>query len=85
MRIDLYARAVLTAIALCLMWLCIILTPIGTPLVAQPLDSVQDVRIVGIRHPGYEEPDRFGRRDAPRKLLDSWDSVPTYDGRVGSQ
>ena len=82
MRIDLYTRAVLTVIALCLVWLCVVLTPIGTPVRAQ---GTQDVRIVGIRHPGYEEPDRFARRGTPRKLLGDWDSVPTFDGRTGSQ
>ena len=35
MRIDLYTKAVLTGILGCLMWLCIALTPVGTPVQAQ--------------------------------------------------
>ena len=35
MRIDLYTRTVLTVIAACLLWLCVILTPTSTTLSAQ--------------------------------------------------
>jgi hypothetical protein len=35
MRIDLYTKVVLTGILGCLVWLCLALTPIGTPVQAQ--------------------------------------------------
>lgn len=35
MRIDLYTKVVLTGILGCLLWLCVALTPVGTPLHAQ--------------------------------------------------
>jgi hypothetical protein len=42
MTIDRYTRAVLTIIAAALVWLCVILTPAGTPLSAQvPADTSQ--------------------------------------------
>ena len=73
MRTDLYTRVVLTGIFFCLVWLCVIFTPIGSPVTAQ--GNVQDVRIVGIKHPGYEEERRLGR-PISRKLLGDWDSLP---------
>jgi hypothetical protein len=35
LRIDLYTKLVLTGILGCLIWLCVALTPIGTPVQAQ--------------------------------------------------
>jgi hypothetical protein len=35
MKIDVYTKIVLTGIFGCLLWLCIVLTPIGTPVQAQ--------------------------------------------------
>jgi hypothetical protein len=35
MRVDLYTKTVLTGILGCLLWLCVALTPIGTPVQAQ--------------------------------------------------
>ena len=42
MRTDRYTKVVLTIIAAALVWLCIVLTPAGTPLSAQqPTDTAQ--------------------------------------------
>jgi len=73
MRIDLYTRLVLTVIASALVWLCVVLTPMGTPLAAQ--DSVQDVRIVGVRHPGYSTPNQFSLGPKETRLLGDWDAL----------
>ncbi len=35
MRLDVYTKVVLTGILGCLIWLCFVLTPIGTPVSAQ--------------------------------------------------
>lgn len=45
MRIDLYTKTVMTVIAAALLYLCVALTPIGTPVQAQP--GVQRVVIAG--------------------------------------
>ncbi len=72
MRVDLYTRIVLTVIASALVWLCIVLTPMGTPLRAQA--NVQDVRIVGVKHPGYATPDQFlGPKES--RLRGDWDAL----------
>ena len=82
MRTDFYTRLVLTGILLCLMWICVVLTPIGTPLTAQTpapaAAAVQDVRIVGVKQPEMTNPvgSTLGRA-APRPIGD-WDSLPTY-------
>jgi hypothetical protein len=80
MTTDFYTRLVLTGILLCLVWICVVLTPIGTPLTAQTpaAAAVQDVRIVGVKQPEMSNPvgATLGR-SAPRPLGD-WDSLPTY-------
>jgi hypothetical protein len=83
MKTDFYTRLVLTGILLCLSWICVVLTPIGTPLTAQtpaaaPAAAVQDVRIVGVKQPEMTNPvgATLGRA-APRPVGD-WDSLPTY-------
>jgi hypothetical protein len=76
MRIDLYTRIVLTTIALCLVWLCVVLTPVGTPVSAQV--GVQDVRIVSIKEPRirrFTDPDGVVRE--VREI--DWDRLPTRD------
>ena len=80
MKTDLYTRVVLTGILLSLVWICVVLTPIGTPLTAQTAQSapplpVVDVRIVGVRQPDISPSLLPG--GAPRVLGD-WDSLPTY-------
>jgi hypothetical protein len=40
MRVDAYTKGVLTGILACLVWLCLVLTPLGAPVSAQPGDSV---------------------------------------------
>jgi hypothetical protein len=86
MRIDLYTRTVLTAIAVCLLWLCVILTPAGTAVSAQATTGgsaqtpasppVQEVMIVGIKHPGYKP-----RASAlePAQINGSWDPLAAYN------
>jgi len=74
MRIDLYTRAVLTTIALCLVWLCVVLTPIGTPLAAQV--GIQDVRIVSIKEPPVRRVTEFGKPIREVREFD-WDRLPT--------
>ena len=74
MRTDLYIRVVLTTIALCLVWLCVVLTPVGTPVAAQA--TVQDVRIVGIKEPPTRRVQQVGQ--PVRDIRDGdWDSLPT--------
>jgi hypothetical protein len=73
MRIDLYTRVVLTVIATCLIWLCVVLTPVGTPLRAQ--SNVQNVRIVGVKHPGYSKPDHLTLGPQESRLLGDWDAL----------
>jgi len=73
MRIDLYTRIVLTVIATCLIWLCVVLTPVGTS--AQAQVGVQDVRIVGVKHPGYSKPDPFALGPRESRLLGDWDAL----------
>ena len=80
MKTDLYTRVVLTGILLSLVWICVVLTPMGTPLTAQaaqaaPPAPVVDVRIVGVRQPDISPSLLPG--GAPRVLGD-WDSLPTY-------
>lgn len=77
MRIDLYTRIVLTVIATALVWLCVVLTPVGAPLRAQ--SDVQDVRIVGVKHPGYSQPDQFGLGRKEPRLLGDWDALTVSD------
>jgi hypothetical protein len=36
MQVDRYTKAILTVIAAALVWLCVVLTPMGTALSAQP-------------------------------------------------
>jgi hypothetical protein len=102
MRIDLYTRTVLTVIAVCLLWLCVILTPSSTTLSAQtrtpagtltptqvgappagdqtPASAgVQEVIIVGIKHPGYKP--RASALEAPQ-VNGSWDSLPSYSAQA---
>jgi hypothetical protein len=77
MKIDLYTRVTLTGILLCLVWLCIVLTPVGTPLTAQALPGglpVQDVRIVGVKQPEMSQSVTGGAA----KPIGDWDSLPTY-------
>jgi hypothetical protein len=79
MRIDLYTRVVLTGILLCLVWLCVALTPIGTPAMAQfqpapAAPAIQDVRIVSIRAPGFTTSLVTGQ---PTERVDRWDPIPT--------
>ena len=74
MQIDLYTRLVLTTIALCLVWLCVVLTPMGTPVSAQV--NVQDVRIVGIKEPEYRRVAEFGKPVRQVRVGD-WDTLPT--------
>ena len=73
MRVDVYIRIVLTVIASALVWLCIVLTPMGTPLRAQ--DIIQDVRIVGVKHPGYTTPNQFSLGPKESRLNGDWDSL----------
>jgi hypothetical protein len=81
MKIDLYTRTVLTGILLCLVWLCVALTPVGIPLTAQTVvlpgqstaGAVQDVRIVAVKQPEMVRTPGA----APRPGGD-WDSLPTY-------
>lgn len=47
MRIDLYTKAVLTIIAFALVWLCVVLTPIGQPIEAQQPPVGSRVLITG--------------------------------------
>jgi hypothetical protein len=80
MKTDLYTRVVLTGILLSLVWICVVLTPLGTPLTAQAAQAAQpgsvvDVRIVGVRQPELSPSLLPG--GAPRVLGD-WDSLPTY-------
>jgi hypothetical protein len=64
----------LTTIALCLVWLCVMLTPTGTPLSAQT--SVQDVRIVSIKEPAVRRVTELGK--PIRELREAeWDQLPT--------
>ena len=78
MRIDLYTRVVLTGILVCLVWLCVVLTPIGTPAMAQgqaaAAPAIQDVRIVSIRAPGFTTSIVTGQ---PTERVDRWDPIPT--------
>lgn len=74
MRIDLYTRVVLTTIALCLVWLCVVLTPIGTGLSAQ--GGVQNVRIVGIKEPEIRRVTELGK-PIREVRADDWDTLPT--------
>jgi len=74
MRIDLYTRVVLTTIALCLVWLCVILTPTGSLVSAQA--GVQDVRIVGIKEPGIRRVTQLGKPIQEVREGD-WDTLPT--------
>ena len=74
MRIDLYTRVVLTVIAMCLVWLCVVLTPLGTPVSAQP--NVQDVRIVGIKRPDVRRVQELGK-PTREVLAGDWDQLPT--------
>lgn len=79
MKIDLYTRVTLTGILLCLIWLCIVLTPLGTPLTAQAVPGsalpVQDVRIVGVKQPDMSQSVAPGAAARP---LGDWDALPTY-------
>jgi hypothetical protein len=102
MRIDLYTRTVLTVIAACLLWLCVILTPTSTTLSAQTTTpagtvtttqvgappagaqtaasaGVQEVIIVGIKHPGYKP--RASALDAPQ-INGSWDPLASYSAQA---
>lgn len=74
MRIDLYTRVILTTIALCLVWLCVVLTPGGTVVSAQ--STVQDVRIVGIRRPTTTRVRELGQ-PTREVLMGDWDQLPT--------
>jgi len=74
MRIDAYTRVVLTTIALCLVWLCVVLTPMGTPVSAQ--QGVQDVRIVGIKAPNVTRTAKPGGGVVESRAGD-WDTLPT--------
>ena len=74
MRIDFYTRVVLTTIALCLVWLCVILTPTGSVVSAQV--GVQDVRIVGIKEPGFRRVTQIGKPVQDVREGD-WDTLPT--------
>jgi len=86
MRIDFYTRTVLTVIAVCLLWLCVILTPTGTAVSAQTTSGgsaqttastpVQEVIIVGIKHPGYKS--RASALEAPQ-INGSWDPLAAYN------
>ena len=76
MRIDLYSRVVLTGILLCLVWICVVLTPIGTPASAQgqaAAPPIQDVRIVSIRAPEFGKSLVTGQAER----TDRWDPLPT--------
>jgi hypothetical protein len=76
MKTDWYTRVVLTGILLCLLWLCVVVTPVGTPVAAQAAPAVapQDVRIVGIKQPEMSRPVGGG----PAKPAGDWDPMPTY-------
>ena len=79
MKTDLYTRAVLTGILICLVWLCVAVTPIGTPLTAQAPQAavpVQDVRIVGVKQPEMTRP--AAGSGPPRPVSGDWDSLPTF-------
>jgi hypothetical protein len=41
MTVDRYTKIVLTVIAVALVWLCVVLTPAGTPVSAQAQDPTQ--------------------------------------------
>jgi hypothetical protein len=75
MPIDIYTRVVLTGILVCLAWLCVVLTPVGTPALAQaqgqPAPPVQNVRIVSISRPVSVN------LLNETVLTDKWDSLPT--------
>ena len=73
MRVDLYTRIVLSVIASALVWLCIVLTPMGTPLRAQ--NDIQDVRIVGVKHHGYSTPSHLKLGPQESRLLGDWDAL----------
>jgi hypothetical protein len=77
MKTDVYVRTVLTGILLCLVWICVILTPMGTPLTAQtaPPGAVVDVRIIGVRQPEMSSSLLPG---GAARVLGDWDSLPTY-------
>ena len=47
MRIDLYTKGILTIIAACLVWLCVALTSVGTPVHAQASSANSRVLIAG--------------------------------------
>ena len=79
MKTDIYTKAVLTGIQLCLVWLCVVVTPIGTPLTAQAPNPaaaapVQDVRIIGVKQPEMARP--VG--GTARPVSGDWDALPTY-------
>ena len=74
MRIDTYTRVVLTVIAACLMWLCVVGTPVGTPVSAQV--GVQDVRIVGVKEPPIQRTP-VGFDHVTEKRLGDWDTLRT--------
>jgi hypothetical protein len=48
MKVDLYTKAVLTIIALCLVWICVRGTFAPQPVQAAAAPAVQDVKLVGI-------------------------------------
>ena len=75
MRIDLYTRLVLTTIALCLVWICVVITPMGTPLGAQA--NVQDVRIVDIKAPAVIRDMAPDGSIIRQRRAGDWDTVPT--------
>jgi len=67
---------VLTGILLCLLWICVVLTPVGTPAMAQgraAASPIQDVRIVSIRAPDLTTSLVTGQPDR----VDRWDPIPT--------
>ena len=77
MKIDLYTRVILTGILVCLVWLCVVLTPFGTSLTAQAVPGlpVQDVRIVGVKQPDMSQSVAPGAAARP---VGDWDALPTY-------
>ena len=85
MTIDRYAKTVLTIIAAALVWLCIIHTPIGTPLGAQaPIVSFPDTMRVVIA--GWEgSGPRVQGNAAPSAIMTFTDlrahPLPTETGR----
>jgi len=53
MHVDRYTKTLLTIIAAALVWLCVVLTPAGTPLSAQtPAPSQDAMRVVIARWEG---------------------------------